>query len=515
VSQTILIADVDPERAARLSELCTQRGFSTRSVANGALALEVALADAPDLVVADFGLDLITGAQLAEILRANPRTRGVRFVFLGDRPDRAPPNDLDSDVIPTPIDEAEVVRRIERLLQRPARLNEIDRAQGEGNPLSGQLDQVALPDLLQLFHVNRRTGTVEVVQRERKGREQRGVIYVRDGNVIQAIAGTVDGEKALFRLLGWKTGSFAFTPDRAPVEARIETPTRALLMEGLRQLDEWESLRGSLPARDARVALRVTSSALPNMVHPLTQEVLLLLEIYTRVQDVVDSCSYPDYQVLRTLQTLVDRELVEVRLGPAEPAPSDAGLFAAAHARRLREWLAGGRAGDSASGDAKVLLVASDPVATLDFLNRLYEMPGVELADGIAEGRLAAHDLVEVAHLAVDAEAGLRLVHLPTRRVDAPLWPLISHGALAVIFLLSGPVAEARSEVRAIEEALRQLPRMRIFHALFLHKEDRPLPEELRENLSLIDEASLFLLPLDNANDCLTLMQRMFTRVLP
>jgi DNA-binding response OmpR family regulator len=291
VSQTILIADVDPERAARLSELCTQRGFSTRSVANGALALEVALADAPDLVVADFGLDLITGAQLAEILRANPRTRGVRFVFLGDRPDRAPPNDLDSDVIPTPIDEAEVVRRIERLLQRPARLNEIDRAQGEGNPLSGQLDQVALPDLLQLFHVNRRTGTVEVVQRERKGREQRGVIYVRDGNVIQAIAGTVDGEKALFRLLGWKTGSFAFTPDRAPVEARIETPTRALLMEGLRQLDEWESLRGSLPARDARVALRVTSSALPNMVHPLTQEVLLLLEIYTRVQDVVDSCA--------------------------------------------------------------------------------------------------------------------------------------------------------------------------------------------------------------------------------
>ncbi|UCE86902.1 MAG: DUF4388 domain-containing protein [Deltaproteobacteria bacterium] len=498
-----------------MSGLCAQRGFSTRIVTNGALALEVALAQSPDLIVAPFDLDLIPGAQLAEILRANPRTRGVRFVLLGDRPAGFPPNAFDADVVPTPIDEDELVRRIERLGRRTSRIDEIETGPAEGNPLSGQLEQVPLPDLLQLFHVNRRTGTVEVVQRERKGREQRGTIYLRDGNVIQALAGAVEGEKALFRLLGWKDGSFAFTPDRAPVEARIEIPTRALLMEGLRQLDEWEGLRGSLPALDARVALRVTSSALPNMVHPLTQEVLLLLEIYTRVQDVVDSCSYPDYQVLRTLQTLVDRELVEVEREPEEPPPSEVGLFAPAHARRLREWLAGGRSGEPVAGDAKVLLVAWDPVATLDFLARLREMPGVELADGIAEGRLAAHDLLDVARVAVDGEVGLRLVHLPTRPADAPLWSVASHGSLAVIFLMSGPVAEARRETRAVEEVLRQLPRMRIFHALFLHKEDRPLPEELRENLSLIDESSLFLLPLEPAGDFLSLMQRMLTRVLP
>ena len=33
---------------------------------------------------------------------------------------------------------------------------------------------------------------------------------MRDGDVVQAAAGSVEGEKALFRLLGWRDGTFAF-----------------------------------------------------------------------------------------------------------------------------------------------------------------------------------------------------------------------------------------------------------------------------------------------------------------
>jgi CheY-like chemotaxis protein len=514
VTRPILIADADAKRAKRLAELCAERGFSIRTVSNGALALEAALAEVPDLIVAPCELELIDTPQLVEILRANPRTRGVRFVFLGERSPRSAAGDLEGEVVALPADGPEVVRCIEQVVAQRSRIDAFDAGHSE-SPLSGQLSQVELPDLLQLLHLNRRTGALELTQRERGGREKRGIIHLREGNVAQANVGAVEGEKALFRLLGWKTGSFAFAPTETPVDTRIETPTRALLMEGMRQLDEWESLQRSLPALDARVALRVTSSALPHMVHPLTQEVLLLLEMYTRVQEVVDSCSFPDYQVLRTLQTLIERGIVEIHWGPPELAVEENEVFPPGHVRRLREWLSAGRPPDAPLADAKLLLVGSQPSTGPEFLTLLRDLPGLELAARVADDRLGPHDFVEVARVPIDAEVGVRLLCLPARPIDAPLWPLASHGALAVVCLLTGPVAEASQAVRPVLEALRGLPRTRIFYVMLLHKKDRPLPEELRENLALIDDASLFLIPVEGAAESPSLVHGLFARVLP
>ena len=57
--------------------------------------------------------------------------------------------------------------------------------------------------------MNRRSGTIELVRRESGEREERGTVWVRDGNLIQAAVGSVEGEKALFRLLAWRTGRSA------------------------------------------------------------------------------------------------------------------------------------------------------------------------------------------------------------------------------------------------------------------------------------------------------------------
>lgn len=510
MGQAVLIADGDRARARRIGQGCEARGFATRLAGNGAAALEEALAHVPDLVVAPFELGLIDGTRLAEILRANPRTRDVRFVFLGERPAAA--GDLEDEVLGFPLDEDEVVRRVERLSTRHVRMRRLSAREQKGHQLSGQLAQVPLPDLLQLLHANRRVGTLELSRRDRSGREQRGVIHLRDGDVIQATADAVEGEKALFRLLGWKSGSFAFTPERMPVAPKIQTPTRALLLEGLRQLDEWEALRGSLPPLDAQVALCVSSAALPNMVHPLTQEVLVLLELYTRVRDLVDHCSHADYQVLRTLQTLIERGIVEVRWGPPEGAPEADGVFSPAQARRLREWLDFGR--DGGAGDAKLLLFETQPGSTHKFVNLLHGLPGLRLRAAEETGP-ASDGLQSVGRVAVDASVGIELLRVPARPEDAPIWPIVGYGALGSVFLISGPVAEASRTLAPVEAAIRALPRARLFHVLLLHKGDRPLPEELRENLSLLDDASLFLLPVDGGKDLHAVLHGFFARVLP
>jgi CheY-like chemotaxis protein len=512
----ILIVGGSRSRAKQIGEACAARGFVTNFAPHGAAALEAALSDVPDVVVVLDDLALIDGPKLAEILRANPRTQSTRFVFLGQPQDGPADSGYFDEVLPDSADADDVGMRVEAILAQRARISEVERETGADHEVEGKLSQIPLTDLLQLFSMNRRTGTIELKRLETGRPEEVGTISLREGSLLQSTVGSVDGEKALFRLLAWREGSFAFAPNRVAGAARILTPTRALLMEGMRQLDEWERMRGSLPPLDARAVLTVDTGKLPNLVHPLTQEVLLLLEIYDRVRDVVDNCSHPDYQVLRTLQTLVDRKIVQLRRDPScPPAGTGEALFSPAQVRRLRDWLQSGKVGGARSRVAKLLLISSDLSATADFVRLLGTLPGMQLSQYFRGNQFSSADVETVGQLRVDDGIGIQLLHVPADESFSPVWPVAAHGALGTLFLLSGSVREAEERIRPASDVIRRLPRARIFHLLLTHKDQRLTPEELQEKPSLLEEASLFLVQIENGREAIALLRTMFGRVMP
>ena len=81
--RSILVADSNQARAQRLVQDCINLGMRASTVEHGAAALEVSLAEPVDLIVGEINLPLVSASKLADILRANPRTHGVRFLFLG------------------------------------------------------------------------------------------------------------------------------------------------------------------------------------------------------------------------------------------------------------------------------------------------------------------------------------------------------------------------------------------------------------------------------------------------
>jgi signal recognition particle receptor subunit beta len=232
---------------------------------------------------------------------------------------------------------------------------------------------------------------------------------------------------------------------------------------------------------------------------------------------VVDHCSYPDYQVLRTLHTLIRRGMVELRRGPDPTAApvAETRLFAPARVARLREWLEAGHPRGAPLRDAKLLVVASDTDATRDFARMLARLPGVAIDERFTTGSYSADDLVSLGRIAVEEGLGIELVHTPIGARFAPLWPVLGHGALGALFLLAGPASRAVETVRPTLTALRRLPRARIFSLLLLEKSDRVVPEEIRENLALLDQGSLFLIPLEGNQKSGILLREMLDRVLP
>jgi hypothetical protein len=293
----------------------------------------------------------------------------------------------------------------------------------------------------------------------------------------------------------------------------MTTPTRALLLEGMRQLDEWKRLRGQLPARDAHVSLRVRTAALPSVVQPLTQEVLLLLELYTQVGEIVDHSSFPDYQVLRTLLTLVQRGIVEVRAASPMPPP-DAGLFRSAQVRRLREWLASWHGENNGARDAKLLVASSDPALCEAFFELLRGLPGFQPHPRMEDG-IPADALGPMARLRVDDEIGIEFVHVPADARFAPLWPLAGHGALGTFLLLGGTDSDATAALAPLAETLGSLPRARLLHLLMKRGGEPEFADELRRNVSLFEESQLFLLPLEGRKEPLDRLRGAFSRIVP
>jgi DNA-binding response OmpR family regulator len=515
VNRRVLIADGDAARAAEIASACSAAGLVPRVVHHGAKALEAALAEPPDVIVLQIDLPLIEGPRLEEILRANPRTHEVRSIFLADQEAQAERMDLGGQVVPPPCQPDLVVACVRTALGESATRVSADSAPGEGG-VEGELSQLPLADLLQLFHVSRKTGTVEVTRGLGRTRRQVGKVSLRAGDVVDAVVDTVNGKKALFRLLGWDRGGFVFVPGVVEGKPSIQTPTRPLLREGLRQIREWEKLAVELPALSASVFLRIPRSSLPNVIHPLTQEVLVVLDLCSRVQDVVDQCTYPDYQVLRTLHTLIERGMVELQSEADAPElVRDVRLFSAARTARLREWLEVDRPGPAANHDAKLLVIASGAETLRAFATLIGRLPGVELSTALEQGEIGTDDLVPFARLAVDDEVGIELIHLPAAERFAPIWPLAGHDALATLMLLAGPVAPALAGVASAAAVLGAATPARLFHLLLLDKQERVSPEELRQHLEIVDDGSLFLLPLENTEKAGVLLREMFGRLLP
>ena len=512
----ILIADGNKARAERVACALEAEGHPCEVVSQGALALEVALAAHPRIVVAETDLELVDAAKLAEILRANPRTRTVRFLFLGANAKRGQLGGIGDASLDASAEIDTVIEAVSSLLDRQCKVDDLeDRTENELE-FCGELSELGPAELMQALHVRRATGVLEL----RSGGAERlamGRVIFQDGEMFSAELGPIRGEKALFRMLDWRAGEFEFAPSAETFVAEILSPTRALLAEGLRQLDEWARLAPNLPPMESPVRLIVNRNDLPQLVHPLTQEVLGLLDEYDFVRDVVDHCSRPDYQVLRTLHTLSERGIAEfgrVRVGMPD-AEEQGTLFSDAQIRRLKSFARSGLSKEDGLPDAKLVVVPASPLCLSRFAAALEKIGNIEVDPRYARGDIGSTDFERMARVDVDGDFGIDLIHLPACERFEAVAGWAGFGALGTLILLDASVAESARKVAAIADTLTSRPGARNFNVVLLGGGERVAPAELQENLALIDQASLFLLPVEADRDCRSLLQSLFSRIVP
>lgn len=408
----VLIADPDLESARTLSKALRQRGYQVHYAQDGSRALELAVLRHPDVVLFDQSCPLIEPTVFSQILKTNPRTEAIPVVVTA----AALPEEGGADWLPKPLHLADVLARIEEILSRPGP-DEL----GEAQELEGSLSQLPLPDLLQMLKLNRRSGRLEVT----RGSEQ-GAVVVAEGRPVDASVGTVQGEKALFRLLTWKEGSFAFVPGAPPSLARIERTMDDAILEGLRQADELARLAPGLPPRGAWLALGAPVDPVPPL-DALGQGLLAMLREPRAVSELLDLHPDPDLAVLRGLLLLLRRGAV--RVTEPESPQGEGPLLGAAEVHALRARMRRGRSATRAMV-AKVLLCGHGTERTRRLLGQV-----ANLSAGPEEAAALESGFGTVARLELGEGLRLDFCVLPSADAARPLWRPFGAGAAGALVL--------------------------------------------------------------------------------
>ncbi|HTM47026.1 MAG TPA: DUF4388 domain-containing protein [Polyangiaceae bacterium] len=132
------------------------------------------------------------------------------------------------------------------------------RADASESRMSGDLTEIPLPDLLQLFATSKKTNVLEIATETRIGK-----IYLKQGAIQHAEivpmgvgSSMAEGLKALYRMIAWPTGTFLLNPpEERDFEQPLDVSVQAVLMEGFRQKDEYEQLRPRMPSWDERLSV--------------------------------------------------------------------------------------------------------------------------------------------------------------------------------------------------------------------------------------------------------------------
>lgn len=432
-AKKILLADPDVKVVKKLNIALVEQGMDVVNVKDGPRAIELAVDISPDLILMEIELPYLNAIRVAQILTSNPKLKNVPILFMSSgkiNPAYLP--FFKNAVIQKPFDVNEVIARVNGLLVKKAKALEV---QGDDKEIVGSLSQMSIVDLLQVFSMNKKDGVL-AVRREKEGLE--GMVFLRGGEIINATIGSAKGEKAFYRILGWETGKFEFIPKCFNSEVCIEKSTDSLLMEGMRQLDEWKRMAEEFHVMDSLIYLKVAPAKLSSKLRPATKEVLALLEFYNKVADVVENSTYPDFEVMRTIHTLHSKGILELREEERkEKKKKGAPLLTSGEAFAIKEGLKMVFSKGHDPETVKIPVLSSSFAEMKEVANMLANLRGFKLEHGLFLSEDEATPLGALGHVKASDDITLLFYSFPMGMSYAPLWASLMAGSVGALIVRS------------------------------------------------------------------------------
>ena len=229
-----LLVDVDPEETTVLELRMIEQGFVVKTARSVEQALKVLAEWQTDLVVSEIELGAGDGLALLAEARKQSWGKDVAWVIYTGRKERAIAQKAFElgvlDFVGKPASADVLVAKLKALLDQ---LEQRSASPRTTKGVSGSLREMSLPDMVQVLFHGRKTGCLAI-----RGPSGAGEIHFSEGNVVNAVWADLKGDTAFYAMLKLTDGDFALDPSFKAGERTINQSAEALLLEGMRRMDE-------------------------------------------------------------------------------------------------------------------------------------------------------------------------------------------------------------------------------------------------------------------------------------
>lgn len=225
-----LLVDPDPEETTVLELRMIEQGFEVRIARSTDQAMKILEAGDIEVVISELDLTPQDGFALLGEARKQAWGKVLPWVIVTERSSSADAKrafDLGAaDYMSKPVATDLLVAKLKQIMERETR----SRApRGVG----GSLTEMGLPEIVQVLWHGRKTGSLKI----RNGPEQ-GEIHFVDGSIYNAMWGTLRGEDAFYAMVNLTQGDFNLDPTVKAPQQLVHASPEALLLEGMRRMDE-------------------------------------------------------------------------------------------------------------------------------------------------------------------------------------------------------------------------------------------------------------------------------------
>lgn len=176
--------------------------------------------------------------------------------------------------------------------------------------ITGLIDEVPLPDLLQLFSTSKKSGVLVILS------DDTGKVYLRQGRVFFATINDqndIDPYKAFYRMMAWRRGQFSLEhPTDEAFDDEIDESVEGLMMEGMRQLDELQNLGGDVPDMEAYLVINKPLVTPLRNLKPEHLDAFQLALNYAKVAEALNKSPKGDLETMQDLLYLIRNDYVRV-----------------------------------------------------------------------------------------------------------------------------------------------------------------------------------------------------------
>jgi hypothetical protein len=202
-----------------------------------------------------------------------------------------------------PRDASDARRELENVAQA--------RRTSQQRTMSGSIEEVPLPDLLQLFGTSKKSGVLVIRTEDDVGR-----IFLKKGIVAFAVINDLDDvqpTKSLYRMLTWEKGLFDLDPpEEREFPNEMNASVQELLIEGMRQLDELNRITVDLPEPGARVSVHAPLIPPLRELQPDELDVLQLAHNYGVFETVLNKSLATDLETAEIVLKLIKASYLRV-----------------------------------------------------------------------------------------------------------------------------------------------------------------------------------------------------------